>query len=459
MASTTTTSNGIDHREIALLDAIQRKRLQLDDEIETFKALKEHEFRAFSTKLRKSSGDVDDEIGRVETSLKGIRARIKVGNKGAKEKKGHEKGREREFEGVFTPKFLPLLGSKGALEEAKEQDRGDDTGEALINYLTGLGFHRMRLEADKGRKLTDKEEKALKRAEEERLNNRKEGHVNEEANRDEVERTAGAAMDFQEVINQATKDLAAARRGAQSLLSSSAEYRRSGLISPPATPARPLSSSVPAEHAHDQRRLSSKSDGSIDGLRSSLKNSKEPKSPKRVQFSIDDTVVSPSTSPIAKRVGVPAPGDGPNQPKTSMGFDKFEVLKGQREGKTSDNGSPGGGGETSSQALAWAFNYGPDDHPCEFEGPRYDTLVSPTSAEEPFDILDHDEDVFEFDEDIGMKGSATTRNINEEPIDDNEAEPERGGTRPSLTGSSPHAGSLPIEIKWGGRRGRDFEDD
>lgn len=411
--------------ETALVEAIRRKRWQLDEEVEVFRGLKEREFRAFEGRLRMLGGsaggsgegilgevDVGREVGRVEAELKGGRARVKVGKRG----RGME--REREFEGVFTPRFLPLLrvgDGKGGRVVGEEGDgeRGGMEG----GLLDGVGR-------------TDE---------------------------------AAAAARREEEREEAKKEILAARRGVQPMLSCSAEYRRSGTTSPPARPARPLSSSVPPERALDHRRSSSRSDASIDGLRSSLRNSREPRSPKRVQFSIDDTVVSPSTSPVASRCDEAVYRNPTNPTKGAKGFERFEVLRGQRTGKTSSNGIEGhDGGSSSSKATLTTPNnvdLALGGHGQPFSSQQGTSLPLSTGAEETFDILHNDEDVFEFDEDIQARGSSVARDSKEEEvIEDDEGEPQKENG-PSLTGSSPHAGSLPIEIKWGASMRRSFKDD
>lgn len=145
MASST--AFGTDPRNIALGDAVRRKRVQLDEEIEMFRALKEQEFRAFEERLRRGSGEVD--VGRVEASLRGGRARIKVG-KEKRERRGREREGEGEFEGVFTPRFLPLLGGERSL--------GDRSG-----------FERVLFGKERGERLTDEGVETLRREEEERV--------------------------------------------------------------------------------------------------------------------------------------------------------------------------------------------------------------------------------------------------------------------------------------------------
>ncbi|MCJ1336849.1 hypothetical protein MMC09_002127 [Bachmanniomyces sp. S44760] len=67
--------------------------------------------------------------------------------------------------------------------------------------------------------------------------------------------------------------------------------------------SRPLSASVPRRTSLHNRRSSSLSNSSIQSLRSSLRDPRTPRSPKHVLFSIDNTVVSPSASPVFVRKG------------------------------------------------------------------------------------------------------------------------------------------------------------
>ena len=68
-----------------------------------------------------------------------------------------------------------------------------------------------------------------------------------------------------------------------------------------------------------------------------------------------------------------------------------------------------------------------------------------------FEHLEND-DLFIFDEDIGRRSKKKHQETDpEDEYDDNMGVDEKD-SKDSLTASSPHAGSLPIEIKWPGRR-------
>lgn len=99
-------------------------------------------------------------------------------------------------------------------------------------------------------------------------------------------------------------DLAGHARATDTQLSSSATLPAtsfSSLHSPLQNTS--FSASIPRPTVLQGRRPSSRSDMSITSLRSSLRQPKSPKSPKHVLFSIDNLVLSPSTSPVLQRKG------------------------------------------------------------------------------------------------------------------------------------------------------------
>lgn len=234
-------------------------------------------------------------------------------------------------------------------------------------------------------------------------------------------------------------------------LSSSAEYHhKPGMTSPPAGPARPLSSSVPPEHEGPGHRRSSSTSGEEGGRRrSSLRrpNASEPKSPKKVLFSIDDKVVSPSTSPIAKRGKENA---RPSKRVLVPEEDKYQVIKNKPLKQPSANGAgllAGSLSSVNSSANGWASDVSPLRWAMdggEVKKPSPDDFVK----------VEDDTDMFSFDEEMRAQvkkeeaeESKVEGKFGREGDDDEEMEAEK-----PLTGSSPHAGSLPIEIKWPGRR-------
>ena len=234
-------------------------------------------------------------------------------------------------------------------------------------------------------------------------------------------------------------------------LSSSATFpsdhmRSSG--SPPSV--RSLSASVPKKPSH-HRSLSSRSDISITSLRSSLRDPKQPRSPKRVLFSLDNGVVSPSTSPIAKRTQpcqnvipvetLSAPqllgSSGPAATGSSRSANNASASSNLMSNDSSVNGITNGKIDSSSSFIKGS---GIAD-------------ASSLIAGDDFERIDTDEELFAFDEDIDNADADAEIQMNME--DDIGSEEEEQDGQP-LTASSPHAGSLPIEIKWppklGGQR-------
>ena len=215
-------------------------------------------------------------------------------------------------------------------------------------------------------------------------------------------------------------------------------------FSPSSSPARPLSASVPKQPAH-HRRSSSRSDISLTSLRSSLRDPKQPRSPKRVLFSLDNIVVSPSTSPVAQRskigedsvhstiLNVPRPlGSFGPVAIEDLGSNLLNTLqdsKAQPASTFTDEGTKFGNivGASSSTKSAG------------IDG------MSPIIGGDDFETIDADEDLFTFDEDMNsgeVEVDANCKSEDDPGSDDDEQNDE------ALIASSPHAGSLPIEIKW-----------
>ena len=175
------------------------------------------------------------------------------------------------------------------------------------------------------------------------------------------------------------------------------------LRSPPQTPK--LSNSAPRPRLVDQRRSSSRSDSSLTNLRSSLRQPKSPRSSKHVLFAIDNTVLSPSTSPVAHR-----PNRNPSVPFSALS----DILKPTTKHKdmtveSKSNGSLMGqsvysrnpGADQSSQTPSYPVK-------------SYRQLVEPTtpivtSEKDDFEDLGlHEDALFSFDEDVHSDDYETT---------------------------------------------------
>lgn len=412
-----------EQKEHQIIEALERKRRQLDQEIAEFKAGKEHDYRAFERDLRDKSkensvqdaqrnqrkrgrskqkntgteaGSMQNEgaghVQRESDDVKPVQAgpgpeadnlfatvRSTSNQEGSSGPPGRFtralRERENGFQGVFTPSYLPLV----------EGTPANQSGELLQPPFLS------------------------------------------------------------------PEDLSAAKHNGSAMLSSSAETVHPPMTSPPQAPARPLSSSVPPEKPSHHRSDSSRSDNSIASLRSSLRDPKQPRSPKRVLFSIDDTVVSPSTSPIAQRskpVTFKKPAECIN---TIGGFEKFEVVRNQNSNGPAVNRFESNGiGFPASGARANGWTAGLLTFGRAAES--ISSTISPSaSGGDDFEHLESD-DLFTFDEDIGGIGKIKAQETDLEDEYDEDVELDERRSKDSLTGSSPHAGSLPIEIKWPGRR-------
>lgn len=248
-------------------------------------------------------------------------------------------------------------------------------------------------------------------------------------------------------------------RDTPSNFSSSATFPASTIGNTTPLPSlRHFSASVPRERSLSLRRLSSRSDNSVGSRRSSLRDPKQPRSPKHVLFSINDVVVSPSTSPVLSR-STAAPQAPDKDSLSSNKLAKMPISK--------DKGM-----EIWDQGLSALLK------------PNNDTssIASSQYSHTPYDIrtasssilLNNEDDDFAPNYDIdGDDLFAFDEEVNTSDDDDDDddisggkaafginsasgygSDEEGDGKDPDMTVGSPGAGSLPIEIKWPGRRDR-----
>ncbi|KAL8732711.1 MAG: hypothetical protein Q9181_003856 [Wetmoreana brouardii] len=232
--------------------------------------------------------------------------------------------------------------------------------------------------------------------------------------------------------------------------SSAAHLQTSG--SAPATPATPrhLSSSDPRKMSMAERRSSSRSDTSASSLRSSLRDPKQVRSSKKVLFSIDNVVVSPSTSPTMQRK-VNALGRNGNSDRDIDLASPPEAVA--EEGYNSDTAyvwrrDPSVQSGKRSMAHTAATNGHADGGVSRPQHPAAQIWsTSPSMGGEGFEHVrrEEDDDLFAFDEDISFREKESQH---EEDVDEEINDEELETRKDELPTSSPHAGSLPIEIKW-----------
>ena len=258
-----------------------------------------------------------------------------------------------------------------------------------------------------------------------------------------------------------------AKTGAGVQLSSS---DTSNPANPPIAPPS-LSSSAPTDSPTITHRRSDSSNSllSVSSLRSSMKDPNTPKSSKRVLFSIEDGVVSPSTSPTISRKSTAEQGGfaGEENEVLDSIFDlgrKAKRKKNRRKDRggedirgrqiarkeLEDLGTSEGRGYTNF-ADGWSRSI-PTPRGLDISANKPASLRSLDNVVDGFEKVEigDEDDVFVFDEDLDVQKEEKSDQAPSKDLDDVEET-----AKESLTGSSPHAGSLPIEIKWPGRRDTD----
>ena len=413
-----------EQKEHQIIEALERKRRQLDQEIAEFKVGKEHDYRAFERELRDKS----------------------------KENGGQDAQRNQRKRGRSKPKNTgPEAGSMQNEGASHVQQESDD-----VKFVqTGPGPEAEDLFATV-QSTSDSEGSSGPPERFTRVLRESENGFQGVFTPSYLPLVEGStpANQSEELVQPpffSPKDLSAAKHNSSAILSSSAETVHPPMASPPQAPARALSSSVPPEKPSHHRSDASRSDNSSASLRSSLRDPKQPRSPKRVLFSIDDTVVSPSTSPIAQR-SKPVTFKKPAEcVDTIGGFERFEVVRNQNSNGPAFNSLESNGiGFPSSGARANGWTAGLLNFGRAAES-NSSTSSPSAGGGDDFEHLESD-DLFTFDEDIGETGKNKAQETDLEDEYDEDVKLDEKRSKDSLTGSSPHAGSLPIEIKWPGRR-------
>lgn len=243
------------------------------------------------------------------------------------------------------------------------------------------------------------------------------------------------------------EDQNASRQTAISTLAPSASLPASPISSTSPGSAPPLSASAPRERSSHLRRSSSRSDTSVASLRSSLRDPKHPRSPKRVLFSIDNLVVSPNTSPTARRAKNVPHVQHYGFDNVPQGFENIAAGTANKEPQSPDswsdialeknrsNSAPTNGKLYMSQRFRRSLNL------------KSAASLNGEEAFKPAYIDDgkvDDDDLFRFDEDIGIGELEHAKKSSGDSGSDDDAESKNN----EPVSSSPHAGSLPIEIKW-----------
>ncbi|KAL8873156.1 MAG: hypothetical protein Q9174_001325 [Haloplaca sp. 1 TL-2023] len=421
--------------EAQLAEALELRRKLIDREIAEFTAEKENEFRKFEKRLRSDKRDSErQKILQCEREVdKANQKRRRPGdqltahaksqsNRGRKREDGDHRGRvdgvrsleaeeiptglatgqpnldgaqskkqgisesqgslherEREFEGLFTPDYLPLL-------KGQDQNIQQDSAEAIL-----------------------------------------------------PERRTPSQLEQPALQSQ----------------SSPVSRNKSNTLATPGT----LSPSDPRKMFMAERRSSSKSDISASSLRSSLRDPKSVRSSKKVLFSIDNALVSPSTSPVMQRKSnvtrnkadtrdhedaVPQPvATTPSKSQTNDTSPVWQRQPNSKSGRATLTNTPTAVNNTSANGASKL------QHPA--------ALIWSTSPSMGGDDFEHirgeeDEDLFGFDDGEISSSYRDKEAADEEEIDEEIGDEELQAGKDQLPTNSPHAGSLPIEIKWPGRR-------
>lgn len=170
-----------------------------------------------------------------------------------------------------------------------------------------------------------------------------------------------------------------------------------------------LSASVPRQKPPRRRSSSARSDASLTSLRSSLRDPRQPRSPKRVLFSIDNTVVSPNSSPAARRTVPPILLPPPSGFAVSQELGEEKKYNEYEEDSNAVQETEDA--EYESRHPSFAFEQSVNamtniSSPSRGQRLVEPIITSPMIGEDDFEAIDNDDNpLFAFDEDVELRDS------------------------------------------------------
>lgn len=467
--------NGLPETMSELEQALAKKRATLEEEVARFKTQKEEEFKAYERELRETHE-------RHRSQSKAKSDAVEKGVPGPLNSHPHGLSDHRSLINGSKTKDPVQAGSKG---KSNLRAGGIDTGYAKGNESekSSVRSQQPKLAVTPPASGRDVELKELF----------KDGYLplldgpRQYYSRDSKTSSSPPNKNTNSINNRSAES-----RNHTSQLSSSATLPATTYEPLRSSPQNgPFSASVPRPTPLQDRRSSSRgSDVSITSLRSSLKQAKTPRSPKHVLFSIDNIVLSPSTSPIAQRKGANPPipfsrlTDMPAMSEQAVDDDLSDDALIIGVGKVQHRETveplapplpavksalprrPSTPIITSPRSPFRTLLPMPQSAPTTVDlepvpARSYKNLVEPIRSTDPIlypgfkigvdgfeDLGRNDDDLFSFDEDMRLQDDGNV--FDDEGGSDGKGEDEEGGL--SVTPASPHAGSLPIEIKWPVRR-------
>lgn len=439
--------------EAQLAEALELRRRQIDREIAEFKVEKEKEFRKFEKRLRSEKRDAERqkilqcerEVEKANFKRRGSKPRVDPQCRGAthQRQRGKDEGKNSQAEVWSNDKE----GAQLVFEDTRS------------NGVRFAGATEIPQESE-----TDQKSHKLKdgRSKDQQPFHEREVEFQGLFTPTYLPLLSGRQQgDLQGNVAQNGPSKTGTPPQASEPIHSSAPAASTGAPTPgsaPLTPANPRHSSFSDSRklSMSESRSSSRSDISISSLRSSLRDPKRTRSIKRVLFSIDNVVVSPSTSPtmqrkidalrksdgidIVSRLDASSIGNGREDEKFgSFAWRRDAASQSSKSALTNIPTSNGHSINSSSKPpMHTATQIGLGSTRLPMGGEGFEHI---RSGEE-------DDELFAFDEDMRYqdKGPEDPKDAEQEFRGEELEELEDG--QEELPTSSPHAGSLPIEIRW-----------
>ena len=482
-----------------VFDALTQKKLTLDNEVEEFKRLKEDEFRRFEKELKKQSdqdeGGMNKRSTQAENESKKHPAQVKNEPKQQSAQAGTElkmrpSGTQSDDAAIGAPGVqtegashenenksnLAAEFAAGKAEESKESkvdtnelgDGGSEEATTLTELSTITNLRDDKAQPAQAKVQKHKKDRGKKKYQDALMKVNGGSHANDKEDR-ELELRAIFTPPFLPLLDNSShrqylydREVAAEEARQQRGQSDSAKLSSSLTTLPSLSDKRSEAGSVSTSQPRlglAERRSSSSPTGTGRTLRSSLRSPDHvAKERKHVLFSIDNKVISPSTSPAASRsVGKKEERGRRTPPIPFSGLKDFPFPDINASVTLFRPGKPSGISIPEASKTAPASTGSPNPFARSYKDLVEPTIITPPdevdrrdlSLEESnpmFDLDDPDSganDVGDYDEEEwGVEGRTSRR-----PAEDDEEE-----DKSADIAASPHRGSVPIEIRWPGRR-------
>lgn len=440
-----------------MADVLTQKRLALEREVEQFKQHKEEEFRRFEEELKTRSDSSDDQESVVKERMNGVtkshlaEISLSSGPSLAENTKNEGKENLRSQEAFGDVKWRNQEEPGSRAIEKKYEKRNAEQGSRKSRHDRAERQHQdslMEVNGDQYPISKEDRELELRALFTPTFLPLSEDQSHLEQLQDRNSLTHGSPSESYQRLSQGRLD------------SDAPQFSSSLTTLPSLSSQRSSAGSISSSHPRlgfSGRRSSSSPTGTGRTLRSSLRSPDHvAKERKHVLFSIDDKVMSPSTSPAAtRRIGAVDKKSQRTPTIPLSGLTDFPFPGISASAAMKQTALPSSISMTGAKAVAPPSISSPTRPSRSYKDLVEPTVITPPDEADKQDLqMEESNPMFDLDEPEGNGNDVL--DYKEDDSDATSSSREYTREKEESMGAdiaaSPHRGSVPIEIKWPGRR-------